>query len=274
LARRDRRDAVALGAERRALQGRRRQPREGVPQGEVEQHLLAVVRAHEHELRRRLADRRDGALALAHRHGALRVRQLDDAFEHDEGGAAGAVDRKRPVGAADRRHGGRRPHVDAAAAAVRPRPDVAGLELELGPAVLARRDRVDDEARIAADPDLGLVGEQDREVADRAGAQGVAADQVLPELDRPPGLLAHEAQFLAALGGDDRSGDRDRPRDGRLRQRRRKAQREGASGCEKPQEPQRHGIKLNRPPRGGTLAVVTRGLKPYQRLPPGLARTA
>ena len=84
--RRDRDDPVALAARGPSRQRRRGNGGEGVAQGQVEQHLLAVVGVHEHELRRRLADGGDGAFALAHRDGALGIGQFDHALEHDERG--------------------------------------------------------------------------------------------------------------------------------------------------------------------------------------------
>jgi hypothetical protein len=222
-------------AQARALQRRRRQPQKSVAQREVEQHLLTVVRADQDELGRRLTDRRDGAFTLVNGDRALRVFQFDDAFEHDEGSLARTVDGKRPIGAANGCDRRRRPDIDAGAAARGTGPDVSSGELEL------RRTRrrghlVHDESRVPADPDLGLVREEDRQIADRVGAQGVAAEKVLLLHGGSPVPLAHEAQLLAALRRNDRARWRRRARDRCLREARAGNERKKAAGGEKPRK--------------------------------------
>jgi hypothetical protein len=189
----DRREARPLGAERRARQGSDCARCERISQRHVEQHLLAVVGVHEHEFRRSLADRSHGTFTLTHHHRALRVRKLHDSFQHDEGRLARTVHGQGPVGSADRRHRRRGPDVDAGAAAARAGPDVAGLEVDLRRAAATSGDLVHREGGVASDTDLGLVGEQDRQVADGVRAQGVAAEQILLQRRNPPVGLAHEA---------------------------------------------------------------------------------
>ena len=109
-------------------------------------------------------------------------------------------------------------------------------EAELGRAGRAAGDVVDGQGRVAADANLGLVVEQDREVADLVGAQRIAAQHALLDEGGAPQILAHEAHFLAALGGHDGACGRRRARHGGLRLRIGKAKREGAGRGQKPEK--------------------------------------
>ncbi len=234
-------DSGALGLELPVLQGCRRQVDEHLAHRHVEQHLLAIIGADEHEFRRRLADRRHCPFALADRHGSLRVLELDDAFEHDERGLARAVHRQGPVGAADRRDRRWCLDVDTRAAAGRAGPDIAALEAELGRVGRPARHVVDRQGRVAADADLGLIVEQDRQVADGIGPQGIAADEALLKLGGPPEILADEPHLLATLGCHDGARSGRLARQGGLGLSVAKRECQDACGGQKTEGSERHG---------------------------------
>ena len=176
---------------------------EGVAQGQIEEHLLAVVGIGEHEFRRRLADGRDGAFALAHGDGALGVAEFDDAFEHDERCRPPSTESDQSV-----------PRMAATAAGVltsTPEPPRAAraqilprLQAELGRAGLPLATSLT--VRVELRPTRIWVWS-----ANRIARLPMA----LVRSTSPPStfcriwaarhrFLAHEAHFLAALGGHDR----------------------------------------------------------------------
>jgi hypothetical protein len=148
---------------------RRRHPLECLSRRQEEQHLFAVVGVDDDDLARRLADRSDGSFALPHFDAALRIAQLDDALENVERGLV-ALDRHRPIGAADRRCRRRRLNPYARPAAFRACPDGTGLKLQHSVSTGAGGDLLDDERGVAAEPDLRPVGKQDRQLTGRIGA--------------------------------------------------------------------------------------------------------
>ncbi|TWG64041.1 hypothetical protein L610_001700000040 [Aminobacter sp. J44] len=62
---------------------------------------------------------------------------------------------------------------------------------------------LDDERRVATEPQLRAVGKQDRELADCIGAQRVTGKQVLLDVNAAPRTDLDETRFLARLARDD-----------------------------------------------------------------------
>lgn len=169
----------------------------------MKEHLLAVLRRNDHDLRRRAADRGNGAFALLHRHAAIGIAEFDDAFEDDERSLSVGADRQRPVGTADGGGCGRRIDDQALAATLGAGPDRTRFQPEIR---VARPDLLDAQRGIAPQPYLRVISEEDGQRARCVGAQHVAGKQVLGEVDDPPVGNVDEAHLLAGFAGNDGAG--------------------------------------------------------------------
>ncbi len=221
----------ALAAHLWAGQRRGRQPVERAAQRQIIEHLLAVVGVDDDRLGRCLADPRRSRLAARHGDRAVVVVKLDHAFEHDERGLV-AVDGQCPVGAANGRRGSRRLDGDAFLAAFGATPDRALLEAEHR--VLGAADLLHHHGGVAAEADLGVVDEEDGEVAVGVGAQRVADQQLLGDVDAAPAVNVDEARLLARLPRDHRGSGRRQARKDVCRRRHRASQhRKRGNACSK-----------------------------------------
>ncbi|URK86594.1 hypothetical protein LP421_19715 [Rhizobium sp. RCAM05350] len=74
------------------------------------------------------------------------------------------------------------------------------------PGIAVAAHPLDQKRGVAAEADLGAVGEENGKLAGGVGAQHVAAQEVLLQIDVAPAGNIDEAHLLAGFAGNDRSG--------------------------------------------------------------------